>query len=394
MNKSFFVLIFVIASFSANSQPLWIQKHDSPSERAEGVGFTIGSKAYIGTGSNNGTLLDDFWEYNPAADTLGGSPWTQKADFEGGARYGAVGFSIGTKGYIGTGWNGNTLVDDFWEYDPENDSWTQKSNFGGVARQSAAGLSIGGKGYIGTGWDGSNYTSDFWEYDTSSNIWTKKVDFPGGIRSEAVSFSIGSIGYIGLGQSAPNEYQVDFYAFNQGNDSWSIKQTYPGTKSAATGFTINNSLGYVISGVDFWEYNPIQNWWYSKPEFPGVSRKELISFSVDKMGFICGGNDGNNFLKDFWLYGDTSTALGAPINLLDNLIQVYPIPSINEITLKYPNITKNISIEICDLKGKSLLTKTIKEVKSKIDISDFSSGMYIIKINCGSQIVIKKFIKE
>ena len=29
--------------------------------------------------------------------------WTQKADFGGTARCGAVGFSIGSKGYIGTG---------------------------------------------------------------------------------------------------------------------------------------------------------------------------------------------------------------------------------------------------------------------------------------------------
>ena len=44
------------------------------------------------------TKYKDFWEYDPAANT-----WTQKADFGGTARYGAVGFSIGSKGYIGTG---------------------------------------------------------------------------------------------------------------------------------------------------------------------------------------------------------------------------------------------------------------------------------------------------
>ena len=44
----------------------------------------------------------DFWEYDPAANT-----WTQKADFGGTARYYAVGFSIGSKGYIGTGWDGS-----------------------------------------------------------------------------------------------------------------------------------------------------------------------------------------------------------------------------------------------------------------------------------------------
>src|SRR5262249_49592523 len=45
--------------------------------------------------------------------------WTQKADFGGTARYWATGFSIGSKGYIGTGYNVNgTCVKDFWEYTP------------------------------------------------------------------------------------------------------------------------------------------------------------------------------------------------------------------------------------------------------------------------------------
>src|SRR2546423_8607295 len=79
--------------------------------------------------------------------------WTQKADFGGTARSGAVGFSIGSKGYIGTGEN---YIDpygknDFWEYDPVVNTWLQKADFGGAARYLAVGFSIGNKGYIGTG---------------------------------------------------------------------------------------------------------------------------------------------------------------------------------------------------------------------------------------------------
>ena len=57
-------------------------------------------------------LLKDFYEYDPATNT-----WTQKADFGGTGRYYAAGFSIGSKGYIGTG--GLVLLfKDFWEYTP------------------------------------------------------------------------------------------------------------------------------------------------------------------------------------------------------------------------------------------------------------------------------------
>jgi len=51
--------------------------------------------------------------------------WTQKADFGGTERYGAVGFSIGIKAYIGTGFRGGTgggVCKDFWEYDSNTDT--------------------------------------------------------------------------------------------------------------------------------------------------------------------------------------------------------------------------------------------------------------------------------
>lgn len=38
--------------------------------------------------------------------------WMQKADFGGNARYGAVGFSIGSYGYIGMGYNGTINYND------------------------------------------------------------------------------------------------------------------------------------------------------------------------------------------------------------------------------------------------------------------------------------------
>src|SRR5882724_5283840 len=81
--------------------------------------------------------------------------WTQKANFGGTARIEAVGFSIGTKGYIGTGVVSGVGQQDFWEYDPATDVWTQKANFGGSGRSYAVGFSIGSKGYLGTGYNGS-----------------------------------------------------------------------------------------------------------------------------------------------------------------------------------------------------------------------------------------------
>src|SRR6266487_3828476 len=118
--------------------------------------------------------------------------WTQKADFGGTARDKAVGFSIGSKGCIGTGYDGIApFTKDFWEYDPDTNTWTQKADFGGTGgRALAVGFSIGSKGYIGTGQDLFSYYNDLWEYDPAANTWTQKANFGGTARSWAVGFSI------------------------------------------------------------------------------------------------------------------------------------------------------------------------------------------------------------
>src|SRR5206468_1140961 len=96
--------------------------------------------------------------------------WTQKADFGGTARYAAVGFSIGSKGYIGTGTEIGSNVQDIWEYDPTTNSWTQKADYGGGPRSHAAGFGIGSKGYIGTGeTTDAILKKDFWEFDPIAN---------------------------------------------------------------------------------------------------------------------------------------------------------------------------------------------------------------------------------
>lgn len=85
------------------------------------------------------------------------------------AREGAVGFSIGNKGYIGTGGDGINYSKEFWEWDQTTNAWTQKANFEGNAREGALGFSIGNKGYIGIGLGSNSGTlyslNDFWEYN-------------------------------------------------------------------------------------------------------------------------------------------------------------------------------------------------------------------------------------
>ena len=117
--------------------------------------------------------------------------WTQKANFGGTIRYSGSGFSIGNKGYMGTGYGQDGNKNDFWEFDPVTNIWSQKADFSGGARNGAAAFCIGSKGYIG----GGNY-NDFWEYNPSTNTWTERAYIPGSGKYSVVGFSINGKGYI------------------------------------------------------------------------------------------------------------------------------------------------------------------------------------------------------
>lgn len=148
----------------------WTQKTDfGGTARAHATGFFTVDKGYIGTGYFVDTTVHyykDFWEYNPANDT-----WTQKADYAGLRRICPCSFSIGKEGYIGTGQDTTgscNTTKDFWKYDMQNDTWSQIDSLSGAVREGAVGFSIGMKGYIGTGhtYPGSPvFDQDLWEYD-------------------------------------------------------------------------------------------------------------------------------------------------------------------------------------------------------------------------------------
>jgi N-acetylneuraminic acid mutarotase len=309
-------ILFAVCLNNNYAQNTWKRKANfGGTARFLAVGFSIGSKGYIGTGYNNNNLkyYNDFWEYDPATNS-----WTQKADFGGKARRQAVGFSIGSKGYIGTGDSNFNSFNDFWEYDPATNAWTRKADFGGVARRNAVGFSIGSKGYIGTGYNNhtgrdATYYKDFWEYDPASNVWTQKANFGGGLRAFAVGFSIGIKGYVGTGYN--NSDRKDFWEYDPGMDTWTKKADFGGeARDYAVGFSIG-SKGYIGTGInigtkykDFWEYDPVTNAWKKKADFGGTARWTATGFSIGSKGYI-GTGVGTFLYNDFWEYTPESTCL-------------------------------------------------------------------------------------
>jgi N-acetylneuraminic acid mutarotase len=112
----------------------------------ESHGVENGGKAYV-FGQNRGGL----WEYSPADDS-----WKILADFPGEERAGAVSFSLGEYIYRGSGYSlydSFKYLTDFWRYDIRNDKWTRITDLPYLGRAGALGYTVGMKAYICSGYN-------------------------------------------------------------------------------------------------------------------------------------------------------------------------------------------------------------------------------------------------
>ena len=147
----------------------------SGSKRRSGTSFVIDNIAYVCCGQGNGTYVYDFWKFDPKtgawsqlrdiADTNDDEDYDD--DYAGILREKAISFVIDGKGYLVTGASGS-IKTDYWIYDPATDLWSGDSDddytaFEGSARYSAVGFSTGTKGFVVTGGSSSLYYDDMWE---------------------------------------------------------------------------------------------------------------------------------------------------------------------------------------------------------------------------------------
>lgn len=273
--KKNFTLLFILVSLTCFSQDSWKQEANLTNNGRYGAFyFSIGNKGYVGTGSDDtGPFKSDFWEYDPHYNV-----WTQKADFGGGIRAYGVGFSIGDKGYAGTGVVGSySWTKDMWMYDTSANAWTAKDDFAGGLRYLLASFTIGSKGYVGTGSYRESpavlaiYYNDFWEFDPSAlpgNQWTRKADVPEQGRSNAVGMSIGSKGYIGFGIYYYDTRRNDLWEYDPSFNTWTRKADLPAEgRYNPSLFSIGNK-GYVVGGH---YYSPLKDFWEFDPNAPDAS---------------------------------------------------------------------------------------------------------------------------
>ena len=388
--KKLFVVFFALFQFYSMAQP-WFEKSNFGGEaRHRATSFSIGNHGYIGLGHINsviGVEYEDFWKYDPSSDT-----WTQIANYPEGECFHATSFTIGNKGYVGTGRLSNgSYSKNFYSYEPELNTWTQIADLPGVERRGAIAFSINGKGYVGTGQTFSGNSNDFYEYNPLTDQWIVRASLPGLPRTSSVAFSIGNFGYLGTGDTNSGSSN-DFYQYNPVTNQWVIKAPV-GTfeRQEATGFAVNG-LGYIGSGDDYssgnnypdmWEYDPILNSWIQIEDFAGTPRRYLTSFVIGSRAYTGTGTSGTNF-KDFWMFDQILSVLTRKMEYLT--INTYPNPASENICIALKELPEFIQIEnvTCSLfsaTGKLISSTNFESSTCNIDVATLQNGQYIYQLN-------------
>ena len=237
----------------------WVQLQDIPfSGRGYSYGVAVGNKAYIGFGStSNGQYPVDWWEYDMDNDV-----WNQKSNFPGDGRQHPAMIVVNNKIYMGCGGNGNGNLGDWWEYDVLTDIWIQKSDLIANERHHPFYFGIDDYAYVGFGHGsnpgptGSNIYNDFYKYDPTNDSWTQMANFSSEGRVAGTQFSYNGKGYIlsGDGDDHLPLSSGEFWEYNPLNDSWNQLQSHPGGAIWAPGNFVIGCNVYFLLGQD-WNTN-------------------------------------------------------------------------------------------------------------------------------------------
>jgi N-acetylneuraminic acid mutarotase len=314
MNKYFTVLssklfqlliLIVLTTFFVEGQGEWIKKSDfAGGARWGAVGFSIGEKGYFATGrqgtteyGNFGVDHNDLWEWDSGTNT-----WTQKSSMPTIGRRAAVSFVLNNKGYVAAGFGDQGFFNDLWEYDPAKNKWIGKESLPAPGFYGGAGFSIGKKGYVCFGNEGTAYgpySNKLWEYDPKKNKWTQRASCPAEPRYGVTGVATATKAYVGLG-GIKTELFNDFWEYFPATDKWKKLEDYPGEgRGYVAGFVIDGKV-FIGTGHnngtaynDFWGYDPLTEKWSRDAAYEGGSKWLVSGFSIGGKGYFGTGADFN-----------------------------------------------------------------------------------------------------
>ncbi len=77
-------------------------------------------------------------------------------------------------------------------------------------------------------------------------------------------------------------------------------------------------------------------------------------------------------------------------------IKIYPNPTTGNFTIACGDISggETIVAEIFDMRGKKVISKTIKYRETEVTLADYPAGVYLVKLNTPQGLFLSKVIKR
>ncbi|TRZ75264.1 MAG: T9SS C-terminal target domain-containing protein [Bacteroidetes bacterium] len=82
------------------------------------------------------------------------------------------------------------------------------------------------------------------------------------------------------------------------------------------------------------------------------------------------------------------------ITLENRMIRIYPNPANNKIAIETDQFSDQGTLSVTNIHGQEILTQKIEGIKTEVQISNLTSGVYFVKIYSDKGISIGKFVKE
>ncbi len=207
----------------------------------------------------------------------------------------------------------------------------------------------------------------------------------------------GSINSIAIHPTDPNKVAIattasaKVYVSTNGGTTWtSYQNNLPNFSALALAWQNNGNDGLYV-GMNYGVYyidNTFTQWQPFSNSLPNVIVNELEVNEVDKK--IYAGTYG----RGLWASDTFDPTLSNDEFELDT-IAVYPNPASNEINLKW-NKNDEVTIKVFNSLGKLLFSEVGQSLSNgfKIDINNYSSGLYFVRINNVNGVLTKKVMVE
>ena len=79
---------------------------------------------------------------------------------------------------------------------------------------------------------------------------------------------------------------------------------------------------------------------------------------------------------------------------LDKGFVISPNPAKNKLSIKLTSASENLKLEVFDVLGKLIYKGEITELESSINVSNWKSGVYLVRVSNDKSTQTKRFIKQ